>query len=686
MKEVEARPKPKKGSSVAPASPDITSFLRPVGVMELRYVRMMSNLCALTYLMDKVTVRACLLTPTSALFFSSCTVVFNSIPAWLSLLQTSGLLRRHKLSLVTTSLACDFMRPRTQVTPYQVAVEGDAMAADISSVLAAQQSIEQSAAAADGLPAMQVLAKLEPVTTSKGAAATAPAQAPADIVASSLASAAAAAAAAASSAAGSVASAAAPIAAPIANNISAFTSSVASVAAATPIQVVASQLQTAASAGQSSAVAAAATVSAAMGSTATRDRRSARVPDCATSPTHWFVVDDEAARTRLFIIQGSDNMDHWRVNLTFDPVLFESPELGVKVHRGVYEAAQQLYDRFLPLVQEHLATSPSARITFTGHSLGGSLATLLMMMYVHRGVVEPCNLAPVYTFGAPAIFCEGSAGACGIDGGAPPPTRVNGILDRLGLPASAVRNVVMHKDIVPRAFGCDYSLVADILKRVHESFKENVCLSGSRVTMFHFVGKVMVLQPAAEAAFVAKEGYHAMLPQRPGLYMFRDPGMLQAVAAQVRRDAELVASAVHCTTDAISNLPARATSTLAVPTKAGAAPESPAVGSAQEAVWHLMNNPHPLDILADPGAYGDAGSISRYHNPDNYTRALGGVLKSRGANWKTLVRNAKRAGVDHFRPVLMPEQAAKDRAEPSGGGKMHIPPVHPHGRAHPRLA
>ncbi len=37
------------------------------------------------------------------------------------------------------------------------------------------------------------------------------------------------------------------------------------------------------------------------------------------------------SRTRYFIIQGSDTLDHWKVNLTFDPVVFEDPSLGVKV-------------------------------------------------------------------------------------------------------------------------------------------------------------------------------------------------------------------------------------------------------------------------------------------------------------------------------------------------------------------
>lgn len=61
--------------------------------------------------------------------------------------------------------------------------------------------------------------------------------------------------------------------------------------------------------------------------------------------------------------------------------------------------------------------------------------------------------------------------------------------------------------------------------------------------------------------------------------------------------------------------------------------------SAREAAFALMNSPHPLDILADPGAYGDLGAISRYHNPDNYTRALGSVLRHRRA-WRRLVANA----------------------------------------------
>ena len=39
--------------------PDIREFVRPAGMMETRYVRLLSSLCAQTYIMHKLTVSAC---------------------------------------------------------------------------------------------------------------------------------------------------------------------------------------------------------------------------------------------------------------------------------------------------------------------------------------------------------------------------------------------------------------------------------------------------------------------------------------------------------------------------------------------------------------------------------------------------------------------------------------------------
>ncbi|EFJ41746.1 hypothetical protein VOLCADRAFT_98293 [Volvox carteri f. nagariensis] len=417
-------------------------------------------------------------------------------------------------------------------------------------------------------------------------------------------------------------------------------------------------------------------------------------------PSEWFVVDEPATNTRIFVIQGSDTLDHWKLNLTFDPVTFEDPSLGVKVHRGVYEAALVLYDRFLPLVYEHLESSPFSKIAFTGHSIGGSLATLLMIMYRHRGVLPPHSIGTVYTFGAPAVFCQthshshaqaqasnqsnvhnyragngnGSSGSGSSAGGGaalsavssapcppsgsnswvspslwsggsiasggsisstssvedplfavPPSTTsaassslssssggdvvaANGgggtagcacgadlLLARLHLPPTIVRNIIMARDIVPRAFACDYSPVADILKGWGSSFKEHCCLNRhGRKHLYYFVGRMCILQPDSWHSFTANDPDHPMLPPGPELFALTDsrPHAAEPAAAAA-----------------------------AVP----AAAARPAARNVTEAIWELMDCPHPLETLGDPGAYLASGSISRYHNPENYTKALGRI-------------------------------------------------------------
>jgi hypothetical protein len=626
--------------------------------------------------------------------------------------QKESIWRRHRLELVTSSLQCDFSPPPPK-TPLQAVVDGDAMAADVPSVLAAQQRLLEDSEIGETSPAMQAITKVEHLRATPSMSTP---QSPADVVGASLTAAAAAAAAAASSAAGTMYSAAAPLAAPIANNISAFTTTMTS-----PVTNMAAQLQNAANSGNSTAMATVATVTAAVESTKSHGRP---LPiDCA-SPTEWYVADDATQRIRYFVIQGSDNMDHWRVNLTFDPVPFEDPTLGIKVHRGVYETAQQLYDRFLPLIQEHLSVrGPGSRIAFTGHSLGGSLGTLLMLMYVHRGVLSVEDIATVYTFGAPAVFCEAGEGACSaFDGCAcgDEHRHGQGVLQKLDLPRSMVRNVLMHKDIVPRAFACDYSLVADLLRAVGESFREHRCLRGERRMLFNFVGTIMILQPAADATFVSGEGFHPMLPDRAGLFVLREPSA-HDIGGTTLRPLPEQPSAIAPVMKGVTNLPANAAVNMDVAGGEPAAPTAPRLRHSDnnnnnnssssnnnsssngakieeanygggdgsrtihEALWHLMNNPHPLDTLADPGAYGDAGSISRYHNPDNYTKAIGTALRARGAAWRAIYRRAHRAGVQlkpptqHGSAMLGSVDAdttsttAFERREPRGGKASPVP-------------
>eukprot|EP00887_Chlorella_sp_A99_P003999 scaffold11.g3999.t1 len=650
-----------------PPPADIRPFLRPVGYMEARFMRALSNLCGMTYYMNT--------------------------------LDAASVSRRHSLKLVTTSLLCEKSLLEAPPTPRDVFSEADAMAGD--PLLLADAAAWAAGAAEDGaamlpppLPPAEAAAAAAAANAALqavqrvGPLAAASASTPADLVSASL-SAAASAASAAASAAAQGASAAATAAAqgasaaasaaaqgvytaagsfagPVANNITSFT-------AALPVRGVASQLQSAAAAGTSTAAATMATISSTLeaawaGGLGGGKAGAKALAKELQSPTHWFVADEPAQHLRVFVIQGSDNLDHWRVNLTFDPVVFEDPALGIKVHRGVYETALQLYDRFLPLVEEHLATSPFACLAFTGHSLGGSLATLLMLMCVRRGVVPPSAMLPVYTFGAPAIFCEGAASGCccgraACSGDCPGCSLAEdaraavgqaaqhahheeapqGILAKLGLPQGAVRNVTMARDIVPRAFACDYSLVADLLKRVGESFRDHRCLNSERRLLFNFIGQVLVLQPEEGMKLVAGEGGHPLLPPNAGLYLLRQP-------CEDESGADAGAGPV----------PSSSGSGGGMGGAKGGRPALRRARSVKEAVWELMNYPHPLDMLADPGAYGPNGAISRYHNPDNYTRAIGAVLHARGP---VVAERARAAGLRLFVSQLGASQARQPSGE-----------------------
>jgi hypothetical protein len=105
----------------------------------------------------------------------------------------------------------------------------------------------------------------------------------------------------------------------------------------------------------------------------------------------------------------------------------------------------------------------------------------------------------VYTFGAPAVFCEGANGAppspgacksCSLPcehrkahsaaGPSSSSSATDSLLSKLDLPADAVVNVIMTRDIVPRAFVCDYTLVAGVLKSWLPSFKEHKGLAACK--------------------------------------------------------------------------------------------------------------------------------------------------------------------------------------------------------------
>ncbi|CAH8336673.1 unnamed protein product [Eruca vesicaria subsp. sativa] len=306
-----------------------------------------------------------------------------------------------------------------------------------------------------------------------------------------------------------------------------------------------------------------------------------------SSPCDWFICDDDQTLTRFIVIQGSESLASWQANLLFEPIEFE--ELGVIVHRGIYEAAKGMYEQMLPEVKSHFKTHGNrAKFRFTGHSLGGSLSLLLNLMLLVRGQVPASSLLPVITFGAPFVLCGG-----------------DGLLKKLGLPKSHVQAITMHRDIVPRAFSCNYPYhVAELLKAVNGNFRSHPCLNKQSM-LYSPMGELLILQP--DESFSPG---HELLPPGNGLYLLED----------TEEEEERL----------------RAAQTV------------------------FLNTPHPLDILGDRAAYGSSGTIQRDHDMNSYLKAVRSVIRKEVSQ----IRREKR---EHRRSLWWPILVARESGGGSSG-------------------
>ncbi|KAJ0914400.1 putative fungal lipase-like domain, alpha/Beta hydrolase [Helianthus annuus] len=282
-----------------------------------------------------------------------------------------------------------------------------------------------------------------------------------------------------------------------------------------------------------------------------------------SSPCEWFICDDSSIYTRCFVIQGSDSVASWQANLFFEPTKFE--ETGVLVHRGIYEAAKGIYEQFMPHILEHMNRyGERAKLQFTGHSLGGSLSLLVNLMLLTRNVVKPSALRPVVTFGSPFVFCNGQK-----------------ILDQLGLDENHVHCVMMHRDIVPRAFSCNYpNHVAQLLKRLCGTFRSHPCLNKNSL-LYTPLGKMFIIQPDEKSS-----PHHPLLPPGSALY----------------------------------------------------AMENTNHGSTKTALRAFLNSPHPIETLQHPTAYGSDGTILKDHDSSNYLKAVNEIIRQ---HTKTFIKKPK---------------------------------------------
>jgi hypothetical protein len=164
--------------------------------------------------------------------------------------------------------------------------------------------------------------------------------------------------------------------------------------------------------------------------------------------------------------------------------------------------------------------------------------------------------------------------------------------------------------------------------------------------LYNFLGAVEVLHPPLSCGFVLPGEGHFMLPAEAALYKLVDPNHHQAAQQQQEESEEApprCSSSLSCAglTACSSGSSSSASCSGACASggceacvgceqaqQAGEGVHAVAMGADPlgltlgDAILAFMNSPHPLETLGEWRAYGPDGSISRFHNPANYTRAL----------------------------------------------------------------
>lgn len=192
------------------------------------------------------------------------------------------------------------------------------------------------------------------------------------------------------------------------------------------------------------------------------------VTDSITNMTAFAGRDasQEPFLLRTICVRGFDASDE---NVDREGLLNEvctaSPVIlrpGVLVHGGLWDISKALYKDILSYVDY---TAPQHRLVLNGHSIGGSLAIMLLFhLTLDKGTdFVRDKIMRVYSFGSPPIACldkEAASRARSEQG-----EDVCGILRKLGIPTDMVHGFVQPWDPIVRLFSQYdglYPLVGDM--------------------------------------------------------------------------------------------------------------------------------------------------------------------------------------------------------------------------------
>ena len=118
----------------------------------------------------------------------------------------------------------------------------------------------------------------------------------------------------------------------------------------------------------------------------------------AKTNTRYFIHSDHKEKQIILAIRGSNNIKNWLLNLEF--WMKDNDWFNHKVHRGFLKIAKEIYDS----VKDRCL--PGYRITLTGHSMGGAVATMIGAHLNNLG-----HEVEVITFAQPRITNNSGARA-----------------------------------------------------------------------------------------------------------------------------------------------------------------------------------------------------------------------------------------------------------------------------------
>lgn len=117
------------------------------------------------------------------------------------------------------------------------------------------------------------------------------------------------------------------------------------------------------------------------------------------SDTTGYIGYLPSAKTIYVVFRGSSSIRNWISDLdAFKTAYASYPECECEVHKGFYDAEQQVASVVVAEVQRLKAALPQYSITVTGHSLGAALSHLMAMDINKAGI--KCD---VINFGMPRV-------------------------------------------------------------------------------------------------------------------------------------------------------------------------------------------------------------------------------------------------------------------------------------------